>query len=137
MQAFEGEKWTQAHNDTTRTFAEEWGLNYKPGAGQGGLGVDKIHHGANSGYQAINLAYLFGAERIILLGYDMGATGDTHFFGNHPKGLFNGNYRSFVSNFDRLAQDLKRYGVEVINCTRQTALTQFPRGVIDDVFSKQ
>lgn len=131
VKGFKGEKWTQVHNEQTRQFAEEFGLKYKPGVGQGGLGREKLHHGSNSGYQAINLAYLFGAARIILLGYDMGATGDTHFFGSHPKGLFNGAYKSFVRNFDGLAKDLAAEGVEVINCTRETALTQFKREELD------
>lgn len=105
------------------------------GCGAPGLGRDHIRHGSNSGYQAINLAYLLGAGRIILLGYDMGATGNTHFFGAHPKPMTSGNYTTFVERFTPLAEDLKREGVEVLNCTPQTALTQFTRASLDDVLS--
>jgi hypothetical protein len=73
------------------------------------------------------LAYLLGAGTIILLGYDMGATGNTHFFGSHPPSMSNGSYSSFVPRFDQLAKDLHAEGVEVINCTTETALTQFKR----------
>jgi hypothetical protein len=125
VQAFKGQKWTQVHNKETRKFADSFGLNYREGRGGKGLGRDAIHHGSNSGYQAINLAYLLGAGTIILLGYDMGATGNTHFFGKHPPTMSNGNYSSFVPRFDQLAVDLDSEGVEVINCTPTTNLNQF------------
>ena len=124
--------WTQAHTDAVKEFAEEFGLNYRDGAGHPGLGRDRIHHGSNSGYQAINLAYLLGADRIILLGYDMQRTGGQgHFFGDHPKGLTNGHYEGFIPRFTDLARDLGNEGVDVINCTRETALHQFRREDFD------
>jgi hypothetical protein len=127
LEHYGGERWTQVHNDAAKKFAEELGLNAKPGASAAGLGRDKIHHGGNSGYQAINLAYLMGAAKIILLGYDMHNNGMAHFFGDHPKGLSNGRYDQYVSNFTRLAKDLAAAGIEVINCTPDSALTQFAK----------
>lgn len=94
-----------------------------------------IHWGGNSGYQAINLAYLWGARRVVLLGYDMQKTdGKSHWFGDHPKGL-NGNspYPTWIQKFDRLAADLKSEGVEVINATRETALRCFQRANLEDI----
>lgn len=96
------------------------------------MGKSLIHYNSNSGAQAINLAYLLGASRIILLGYDMGATGNTHWFGRHPKGLSTGRYGNYIPEFTRLAADLSNEGVEVINCTRKTALTQFRRADLAD-----
>jgi hypothetical protein len=96
-----------------------------------GLGREKIHFGNNSGYQAINLAYLLGASSIILSGFDMKVTaGKTHFFGNHPyhkqgQGPNNEIMQRWCRNFVALAQDLKSEGVQVYNCTRDTALTAF------------
>ena len=129
---FKGQLYCQWHRDDEKAFAKERGITAIPGVHARGLGREKLHFNNNSGAQAINLAYLLGARRIILLGYDMGATGNSHWFGSHPKGLSNGNYSNYVTAFDRLAEDLKYEGVEVINCTRKTALTQFKRGVIDD-----
>lgn len=101
--------------------------------GNKGLGKTKLHHGGNSGYQAINMAYLLGATKIILLGYNMSKPGGkNHFFGDHPKGLHNGNYEAYAKNFDRLAEDLSQEGVEVINCTPNSKLTQFQRGELCD-----
>lgn len=86
-----------------------------------------LHSGQNSGYQAINLAYLMGAEVILLLGYDMARrNGKGHFFGEHPETLnHKTDYRQFITNFDSIKPD--QYGIEIINCTRDTALTAFPK----------
>jgi len=96
---------------------------------------DTIHHGHNSGYQAINLAYHFGVSRIILLGYDMQHTGGkTHWHGDHPKSLNNAaGVANWVKNFKPLAKDLARVGIEVINCTTETALDCFKRADVRDV----
>lgn len=108
------------------------GLDAIEGKSGNGLGKGCLRHGENSGHQAINLAYLLGASHIYLLGYDMGATGKTHWFGSHPKELHQGEYSSYVSNFNQIARDLKAEGVRVVNFTRQTALNQFERADIDD-----
>ena len=129
---FTGKLVTQWHNDKGKEWADSEGITAIQGRHGGGLGRDMLVFNSNSGAQAIGLAYLMGAKRIILLGYDMGATGITHWFGSHPKALRNGNYNQYVNNFNKLAKDLEREGVEVINCTRKTALTQFKRGSIDD-----
>ena len=137
-EVFKGELWTQYHNDDTKRFADKMGINAIEGKGGTGLGKGFVYHGSNSGHQAINLAYhlattVYGEHpRIFLLGYDMGATGQTHWFGDHPKNLTNGNHAGFVPQFTRIAEDLERAGVECINLTRQTKLTQFPRSTIDD-----
>lgn len=136
---FKGELWTQYHNDATKKFVDEYGLNAFEGKGQPGLGKHIIHHGSNSGFQAINLAFLLhrrdfsgDSQRIILLGYDMGRTGGkSHWFGDHPSGFTNGNHSSFIPQFTRLAEDLAKEGVEVVNCSRETKLTQFTLGDID------
>jgi hypothetical protein len=55
--------------------------------------------------------------------------GKAHFFGSHPSGL-NQNvnlYPSFLKAFDSIVQPLKAAGVEVINCSRESALNVFPR----------
>jgi hypothetical protein len=101
-----------------------------------GLGLDMIHTGGNSGYQALNLAYLWGARKINLLGFDMQRTGGrTHFHGDH-QGLnnpYDGMLQQWVKNFEMMARDLKAAGVEVLNATRETALTCFERISIDDI----
>jgi hypothetical protein len=98
---------------------------------------DAIRTGRNSGYQALHLAAHFGARRIILLGYDMQATGgETHFHGYHARPMNNpgpGNFARWREHFAELAPELEKRGMEVINCTRETALTCFRRMSLEDV----
>lgn len=70
-----------------------------------------------------------GAERIILIGFDMQQTaGRSHWHGNHPSGLGNAEgVAGWRKNFPALAADLAARGVETINCTIETALDCFPR----------
>ena len=121
---FKGELWTQ-----DRRASLEHGLFYISGEGNKGLGKDKIHHGSNSGYQAINLAYLFGAVKIVLLGFDMQRTGGlSHWHGNHPAAINRDlPVTTFLKKFPDLARDLEAEGVEVINATRETALECFKK----------
>lgn len=91
-----------------------------------GLGEDCLHYGGNSGYQAVNLAYLLGAKTILLLGFDMFGE---HYFGKHPDNLNNASpYQSFINSFGTI--NPKKHGIEIINCSRQTALEHFPRTTI-------
>lgn len=98
--------------------------------GAAGLELDPagLRTGNNSGYQAINLAVHYGAARILLLGYDMKLRGSkSHFFGEHPDGSKADYTRQFVPQFQTLVKPLANAGVQVINCTRETALLCFPR----------
>lgn len=101
-----------------------------------GLRIGRRCGGAHSGYQAINLAMHLGAERVLLLGYDCrpDAKGRRHFFGNHPKGLAQtapSQYALWARSYDSLMQDAKKRGLQIINCSRETAIRSIPRGVLE------
>lgn len=89
-----------------------------------------LRHGANSGYQAINLAVHFGAKRIVLLGYDMKTDGEkTHWHGGHGQDAAVVGHtltRRMLPQFGALVEPLAAAGVEVINATPGSALTCFP-----------
>lgn len=128
---FDGAKYTQDEQAARRfdlnhvyCVTEGVGLCLHPGT---------IHGGSNSGYQAINLAYHFGARRILLLGYDFQWTGGTpHWFGEHPRPLNQPTgLGGWIKNFTPLKDDLEAQGVRVVNCTRETALSCFSRSTID------
>lgn len=95
----------------------------------------------NSGFQALNLATLLGASRVVLLGYDMGHSGKgrRHWHGDHPSGMNNpeeSNFTRWRTGFAEAVPDLKKAGVEVVNCSRQTTLECFPRATLEDVLSR-
>jgi hypothetical protein len=127
---FTGERWT-----TDQLAAERFGVTYVRGIHTPGLserpGV--VHLGDDSGYAAIGLAVMFGARRVVLLGYDMQRTdGLAHWHGEHEHGMRSAlKFRRWLLAYGRLAKGLRRAGIEVVNCTRQTALHVFPRAVID------
>jgi len=95
-----------------------------------------IGNGGNSGFQALNLAVQFGAQRVLLIGFDMSLSGGTHWYGNNTwKGAGNpndGSFRRWVEAFDNAASALKALGVEVINCSPVSAIKSFPRMPLED-----
>lgn len=97
-----------------------------------------LRTGKNSGYQAINLAVHLGAARILLLGYDMQRTnGKVHWFGNHPDDLDrNPPFAEFLKAFPTLVKPLQKMGIEIVNCSRQTALTCVPMMPIDQALTQ-
>lgn len=126
LEAFKGRKFTQ-----DKEAAQKYGLEYVEGVDEPGLSarLGRIHLGSNSGIQAINLAYHLGAIRIVLLGFDMQATeGKKHWHEDHPNqdGDY-GPWHKWIWRYELVASDAKRLGIEIFNCSRQTALKCFPR----------
>lgn len=91
--------------------------------------------GVDSGSNAINLAALFGAKRIILLGFDM--HGD-NWDGRARDAHKDGSYKTrFMPSIARMAVPLQKMGVEVLNATPKTALGCFPLVKLEDVLAKR
>jgi hypothetical protein len=131
-QDFQGLKFTWCKGS-----AQRFGLRHVRGTNNPGLGKEILHSGGSGGYMAINLAYHLGARWIGLLGFDMQMTGGkTHFFGDHRRtsNPTEGLLKDWVPKFVPLYHDLKSEGVELVNCTRETALT-IPRADLDDVLN--
>jgi hypothetical protein len=108
------------------------------------LGLSKdpgiLCHGSNGGYSSINLAYLLGAKRIVLLGYDMrlGPNGETHWHGGHGRER---NYARRLQKWIRclksLVKPLAAEGVEVLNCTPESALPWWPKPRLSAVIQEE
>lgn len=128
LQAFAGLKF--ALDPSAKRFR---GVQVLRKTGETGLELDPtgLRAGRNSGYQAINLAVHLGAARIVLLGYDMQGG---HWFGHHPD-QSGPPFNICLQRFATLVAPLKAAGVEVINCSRKTALTCFPCRPLADVFA--
>ena len=111
--------------------SEEWRVTVLNNTGIDGLELSPtgLRNGRNSGFAAIGLATHLGASRVLLLGYDMGASsGKSHWFGEHPQRLRSHSpYDSFLAAFDTIVEPLRSVGVTVINCSRVSALDCFPR----------
>jgi len=105
-----------------------------------GLGRRGVATGGNSGYQAVNLAYLLGASRVVLIGFDMQGAGPgrNHFHPDHNAGgrhnLTNPTeslYRQWRRRFSEIHEALAEEGVALVNASRETALT-IPRVDLED-----
>lgn len=96
------------------------------------------HHG--TGPQAVNLAYLFGAKRILLIGWDMRFPGKVdnrtykqprRYLGedaltkNHwPRTGADGALDGLINEMKTIKPE--DYGIEIINCTPGSAMRCFP-----------
>lgn len=84
--------------------------------------------GYDAGTSAINLAYLFGATEIIVLGYDM--TGGRWFNGEIQHFLPQPPERDFqihMSVLPAIAEDATRKGIRIVNCSPVSRVTCFER----------
>lgn len=108
------------------------GVKYTPLMGiKGTKRVDSMKT-QNSGAGAIAVAAGLGAARIILLGYDCQHTGGkAHWHADHPAGMGNaGSVAKWPAQFESLKKKLS--GVDIVNCTRSTALDCFRRAPLED-----
>lgn len=141
------EKWT-----TNAEAADRFGINWIAEKNEPGLSTNPfvIHHGHGSGFSLLNLVYLMGAERIILLGYDLkyapdydGAScqigsGPRHYFGEYPLGLRHWprvHVKAGVhTELCELYRSVAKQGVvDIINCSADSALECFPKADISEV----
>lgn len=122
---FCGEKWT-----TSSTAALRYRLKRVGKRDGEGLCTEARHvnTGGNGGFQAVNLAYHFGARRIVLLGFDMHRQNGGHWHGEHKNMLSapESHISCWVNLFEPLARDLRQLGISVINATPGSALPWFP-----------
>jgi hypothetical protein len=145
LREYPAPKWT-----TNKAAAERFGLNWIAEKFALGLSSDPriVHHGHGSGYTMLNLAYLMGASRIVLLGYDCKyapdyngknlevGSGPRHYWkesgGEYPSALQHwptasvkrGVHIELVELYRSVA---KQGAVEIVNCTPDSAIDCFPR----------
>ncbi len=127
VQDFPGQKW---HID--EKTCEKWGLNYIPYSSSKIFATESpIATGKNSGFQAINLAFLHGHREIWLLGYDLGFQPGTkkHFFGEHPQKINRpSQYDDWLAHYAKAKPIMEKNGLRIINMTNSTRLDIFEKG---------
>ena len=117
------------------------GLNYVEERWEDGLSTEQhwisAHHG--TGPQLVNIAFLYGCTTLLLVGWDMrywGKRGPRHYekrrylgedelTQNHwPMTGENGEQTGLIKEMETIHP--ADYGIEIINCTKDSALTHFP-----------
>jgi hypothetical protein len=121
--------------DFLRAFPSVQLIPARPG-GNFSVDPDCIHYGEpeHSGFQAINLAILFGARFIVLVGFDgRWVENRSHFFGDHPNTLrqiSDEECRRVAKAYDHVNSP-----VPIWNATPESAITRFPLVTLDDALS--
>jgi hypothetical protein len=125
---FAGQKWT-----INEKAAEKYNLNLIKHDSCIKFGTEGIiATGNNSGFQAINLAYLHGYKKILLLGYDFKNSGQ-HWHGKHPAKLAQSqNFKLWLNKMNQAAPIMESLGIEVINCSRDSDINCFRKSVISN-----
>lgn len=137
--SFTGAKWSMEHTQWNNTRALYTDIQRLRNTGPLGLEHDPsgLRNGRNSGYAAINLAVHYGARKIVLLGYDMQPVkGKAHFFGEHPQ-KNTSPYAQFRAMFEHLVRPLAKLQIEVLNCSRNSILTTFPKAELREVLKAE
>ena len=85
----------------------------------------------NSGASCISMAAQGGAKKIILLGFDCQHTnGKSHWHGDHPAHLANAG---LIDRWMEKYAEMKSEISGIINASRETALTVFPRQSLESL----
>lgn len=125
--------WWDHYHESLVTSAERWTQSKRAHVRFGVKLFTPTESGPfNSGQRAIQLAAYLGARRVILLGYDCSLANGTHWHGRHPATMHNPVPREVIrwyTDFSSLVSLLP--DVEIINASRYTALTCFPRSTIE------
>lgn len=82
--------------------------------------------GSNSGLRAIRLAEHFGASSILLVGFDMHASGGAHWHEPHGGKLRNPVASVMADWVREITREVHRFKASIINCTPGSALRCFP-----------
>lgn len=126
--------WWDAYGDEVTIPAERWTCT-RLAAQKHGINLHKVVGPYNSGMRAIQFAIERGAERVILLGYDCSIKHGLHWHGAHDrtKNPDEKKVRTWRGQFQAVAILAKVRRCEVINCSRYTELTCFPRIPVEDI----
>jgi hypothetical protein len=94
------------------------------------------HHG---GFQALNIAILAGATRILLLGFDgkAGANGRTHWHSGHGRAVPDAAYQEYRKSFSAAETAIIEAGVTVINCSPGSEINSFPKIALEDALAHE
>lgn len=87
-----------------------------------------IECGRNSGFGALNLAFLMGAKQIYLFGYDYQP--DSYYCPDrytHKKPESQAHWPTWAKLYDPIAYQLKAAGVSIINASPTSTITAFPK----------
>jgi hypothetical protein len=131
LRSFAGRKYIAARVGVPiPAFAERLTLRTEPGLSE----VWPIVHGTTSGRAALNLAALLGYRRIKLLGFDYRNPGQHHHaVYEWPSGAPENVWQQWAEEYGTCVPQLRKLGVEVLNCGNDSAINAFPIVRLEDL----
>lgn len=104
------------------------------------IGSPEIQQGRSSGHTAVSLAIAMGASHVVLLGYDMRIVagqehhhqGEPGYTGPRDLTLYE---KEFAPGFEGWRAAAEASGVDVVNCTPDSAITEFRFSTLDEVLN--
>lgn len=135
--SFQGLKFSLQVDGYTATYPD---VHIVKNTGRPGLSLDRgaVANGFNGGHAAMNLARHLGARKIVLLGYDcqLGLRGETHWHGDHPREIRKALlFEEWKRYFETIVPPLSSCGIDIVNCSRSTALTGVPWCTLSEAFA--
>ena len=138
-------------------LADKYQIKYIKAIEKAGLSTDPkiIHINNGSGPMAINLVMHYGIKKLLLIGHDMKFAPDyngrtkkvgskpRHYFGEYPSTLKHwpsvkiglskpGVIDGLIEVYNKMPDDLKKCGMQVINCTPDSMLPTFPMSTLEN-----
>ncbi len=106
------------------------GINVVKGRPGAGIALNKVMFSASSGGSSINVAYLLGAKRVILIGFDMRYVDNESNWWDYkefqePRNARMKPYTAFINPFTKIKEDADKLGLEILNATPNSALDMF------------
>lgn len=127
--------WWQAHRAEIPEHIECWTCS------ESAAYRYRLHHHRcgpgmyNSGQRAIELCIAKGFERILLLGYDCTVERGAHWHEDHPGGTAKNPDATRCRQWQDQFRSISANGAQIINCSRETALTAFPRMTLEQALA--
>lgn len=101
------------------------------------LGSPEIQQGRSSGHTAVSLAVAMGGNKILMVGYDMRVVNGREHHHQEYKGprdlsIYGNEFQRAFTGWNEAAL---ASGVQILNCTNGSAITEFPFADLDEVLS--
>jgi len=132
---FDGYKVTKENRNRNSKNDDIYTVPYKP---DGTFSKQHIIFGGNSGQGALTLAYVMGARKIVMLGFDMSVKNGTHWHGDHqettnPNSRRANHWRNHIEKLDKNS----KVDIDIINASRYTELNAFKQQTLEEVLEEE
>lgn len=135
LNEFRGRKFLCVRQDSPRPAIAD--AEFLPmETGRNGLNLEwpVVHGRITSGYVAVNIAVLLGANRIALIGFDYDGSG-THWHQEYAWRASTGvhQWKTYADVFSTMNPQLNELGIEVMNFSPDSSVSAFPKHPLSDL----